>query len=74
MAKKSLELSPLQERLRADKDGTYAREVTGKLRASSEKLRQAIAAGVPPPEFKKLTKLKKAVDEAIKVIETVARR
>jgi hypothetical protein len=64
----AVDLFDIQQRLRADTDGSARREIEAELSALQQALKHRLDAGVAPDEFKKLTAVGEAAAAAREVV------
>ncbi|MDE6432117.1 MAG: hypothetical protein K2L13_01855 [Opitutales bacterium] len=67
--KKRLIMVDMEQKLLDDKSGAYRRELLNKLRGYESDINSLIGDGIDPEKFAAYDKLKKAIKEAVQVIE-----
>jgi type III secretion system YseE family protein len=64
-------LLDMEERLKADTEGVYLKEILERLSLSSDRLKKSLDQGLPPDEFQAINTLKDAVEDASRVVKSV---
>lgn len=69
--RQAVRLLSLEDELAGDKDGIYREKIKGELLQLLGKVKGAMDSGLPPEEFKRISKLKASVEAGMETLQKV---